>query len=102
MTTRKTAPESKRGHENRAELPADEPAGFVYRVPGPGGQGEMWLAESFNGHVAHGRTPAGALEGLRAGMEALAASEGLALADWLARQEVAHARVVGMRELLQA
>jgi hypothetical protein len=84
------------------KLPADEPAAFVYRVPGPGGEGEMWLAQSLGGHVAHGRTPASAVAGLKSGLEALAASEGLPLADWLARQEVVHARVVGMSELLQA
>ena len=94
------APDVGRGHEDVSQLPADEPAAFVYRIPGPGGQGEMWLAESFNGHVAHGRTVAGAVERLRAGMEALAASYGLTLTDWLAKQEVVHARVVGMRELL--
>jgi len=101
VTTRNTAPKSERG-EDLSKLPADEPAAFVYRIPGPGGQGEMWLAESFNGHVSHGRTVAGAVERLRAGMEALAASYGLTLTDWLAKQEVVHARVVGMRELLQA
>ncbi|HEX5136516.1 MAG TPA: hypothetical protein VFY93_06070 [Planctomycetota bacterium] len=99
MTTRKTAPRPERGPTSASS--ADEPAAFLYRVAGPGGHGEMWLAESFNGHVAHGRTAAGAVERLKAGMEALAASEGLALTDWLARQEVVHARVVGMRELLQ-
>ena len=99
MTTRKMAPRPER---QATELPADEPAAFVYRIPGPGGQGEMWLAESLNGHIAHGRTVAGAIEGLKAGMEALATSEGLTFAEWFARQEVVHARVVGMRELLQA
>jgi hypothetical protein len=82
-------------------LAADEPAGFLYKVPGPGGQGDMWLAESFNGHIAHGRAPETAVERLRAGMEALATADGLSLAEWLAKQEVVHARVVGMRELLQ-
>ncbi|MFI5403311.1 MAG: hypothetical protein ACHQ1G_10265 [Planctomycetota bacterium] len=102
MTTRKTAAETERRREDPSKLSADEPAGFIYRVPGPGGQGEMWLAESLNGHIAHGRTPTGAVEGLRAGMEALAVSEGLSFTDWLARQKVVHARVVGLRELLQA
>jgi len=102
VTTRKTTPNLERGSDGSSKPVADEPAGLVYRVPAPGGQGEMWLAESLNGHVAHGRTAAGAVERLKAGMEALAASEGLALSDWLSRQEAVHARVVGMRELLQA
>jgi hypothetical protein len=102
VTTRKAASKPERGSDDPSRPLADEPAAFVYRVAGPGGQGEMWLAESFNGHIAHGRTAAGAVERLRAAMEALAACEGLALTDWLARQEVVRARVVSMRELLQA
>jgi hypothetical protein len=102
VTTRKTAAKPVRGSDGPSKPLADEPAAIVYRVPAPGGQGEMWLAESFNGQVAHGRTAAAAVERLRAGMEALAACEGIELADWLAKQEAVHARVVGMRELLQA
>ncbi len=102
MTIRKTARKLEPQPDDASKFPADEPAAFVFRVPGPGGVGEMWLAQSFNGHVAHGRTVAGAVERLKGGMEALAASEGLSFTEWLARQEVVHARVVGMRELLQA
>lgn len=101
MTTRKSAQETVRGYQERS-VTADEPAAFVYRVPGPGGEGQMWMAHSLAGHIAHGRTAAGAVERLKAGMEALAASEGLAFEDWFRRQETAHARFVGMRELLQA
>ena len=102
MRTSKTAPKVARGSDDRSPLPADAPAAFVYRMPGPGVEGPMWIAHSLAGHVAHGRTAAGAVERLKAGMEALAASEGLAFEDWFHRQEAAHARVVGMRELLQA
>ncbi len=101
MTTRRSAQKTVRAHQGRPAT-ADEPAAFVYRVPGPGGEGRMWMAHSLAGHVAHGRTAAGAVERLKAGMEALAASEGLAFEDWFHRQETAHARFVGMRELLQA
>ncbi len=56
--------------------------GFVYRVAGPGGKGTMWIARSATGHVAHGRTPEGAAERLRSGMEALAAASGLSNRRW--------------------
>jgi len=46
--------------------------GFVYRVPGPGGDDFRWIARSVHGHVAQGKTPEGAARNLEAGMKALA------------------------------
>ena len=56
--------------------------GFAYAVPGPGGEGEMWIARSVTGQIAHGRTPEGAVERLRACLEALALAEGLTPQKW--------------------
>lgn len=76
--------------------------GFVYPVLGPGGEGEMWLARSVTGRVAHGRTPEGAVERLRASMEALAAVEGKNLTEWRRSQAPGRSRFLRMSELLQA
>jgi hypothetical protein len=76
--------------------------GFVYPVPGPGGEGESWLARSVTGRVAHGRTPEGAIERLRASMAALALVEGKSLKDWREAQTPNRSRFLRMSELLQA
>ena len=75
--------------------------GFVYPVLGPGGEGEMWIARSVTGRVAHGRTPEGAVERLRSSMEALAHVEGKSLRDWRESQGPARSRFLRMSELLQ-
>ena len=75
----------------------------VYRVPGPGDEGEMWIARTVTGQVAHGRTPEGAIERLRACVEALAAAEGTTVQRWCRTHRNASAvRFVRRRELLQA
>jgi hypothetical protein len=76
--------------------------GFVYPVLGPGGEGEMWIARSVTGRVAHGRTPEGAIERLRASMAALAKVEGVSLEDWLRMQSPTRSRFLRTSELLQA
>ena len=80
----------------------EELEAFVYRVPGPGGEGWMWIAQSVTGHVAHGRTPEGAAERLHAGLEALATASGETLESWRGSQPTDRAYFVRRSELLQA
>ena len=80
----------------------EEPEAFVYRVPGPSGEGWMWIAHSLTGHVAHGRTPEGAVELLHAGLEALATASGETLESWRGSQPADCAYFVRRGELLQA
>jgi hypothetical protein len=77
--------------------------GFVYRVAGPGGEGEMWIARTVTGQVAHGRTRDGAVERLRACVEALALSAGKSPGSWRDAQRVSDSvQLLRRRELLQA
>jgi len=78
------------------------PDGFLYRVPGPGGDGWMWIIHSTTGQAAHGRTPEGALDCLKGGMAALAHAAGQSPAEWLAEQRSDTTRVLRKGELLQA
>ena len=80
-----------------------EPEGLVYRVPGPGGQGDMWIARTVTGQVAHGRTRDGAVERLRACVEALAFAEGMSPRRWRRAQRSTNSiHLLRRRELLQA
>jgi hypothetical protein len=79
-----------------------KPDGFLYRVPGPGGDGWMWIIHSTTGHVSHGRTPESALENLRGGMAALAQACGQPPSEWLESQRSDTTRVLRKGELLQA
>jgi hypothetical protein len=62
----------------------------TYLRPGPAGNDSMWIARSVTtGHVAHGRTEASALEGLRMGIHGLltlAHEEGVSPWAWRAAQ----------------
>lgn len=78
------------------------PAGLVYRVPGPSGSGYRWIARSVHGHVAHGRTPEGAVRSLGAGMKALAEAAGQPLDEWYGTQTTEGARFLKTGELVQA
>ena len=75
---------------------------FVYRVLGPDGKEHRWIARSVHGPVAHGKTPARAVENLNAGMEALAEAAGVSLDDWKRRQATDRAHFVRAGELVQA
>ena len=76
--------------------------GFVYRVPGPGGTGYRWIARSVHGHVAHGRTPEGAVRSLGTGLRALAQAAGQPFAQWYRTQTTNGARFLRAGELVQA
>jgi hypothetical protein len=76
--------------------------GFVYRVPGPGGQGYRWIARSIHGHVAHGRTPESAVERLGVGMNALARAAGVSFEEWRRSQRTDSSRFLRAGELVQA
>ncbi len=89
-------------NENVSETPEATPEAFVYRVPGPGGDGWMWIAHSVTGHAAHGRTPEGAAERLHAGLEALATVSGDTVESWRRSQPADRAYFVSRGELLQA
>lgn len=78
------------------------PDGFLFRVPGPAGDGWMWIIHSTTGQVCHGRTPESALENLKGGMIALARAAGQSPAEWLAEQRSDTTRVLRKGELLQA
>ena len=76
--------------------------GFVYRVPAPGGDGEMWLARNVTGQIAHGRTREGAVERLKACVEALAAAKGMSPRQWRsAQKKTNHVHFLRRGELLQ-
>lgn len=79
-----------------------KPDGFLHRVPGPGGDGWMWIIRSTTGHVSHGRTPESALENLKGGMAALAQACDQSPAEWLEKQRSDTTRVLRKGELLQA
>jgi len=61
----------------------ETPEGIVYRVPGPGGAGHMWIARASSGQVAHGRTAESAAERLKAVIMALAVESGASGAEWI-------------------
>ena len=79
-----------------------KPDGFMYRVPGPGGDGWMWIVHSTTGHVSHGRTPESAVENLKGGLAALAQAAGQSPEEWLKTQRSTTTRVLRKGELLQA
>ena len=81
---------------------AQQPAGFLYRVPGPGDTGPMWIARDTTGQVAHGRTPEAAVERLASLILALAEEKGLTAGEWMARHRDDNARAVMRGELRQA
>jgi hypothetical protein len=79
-----------------------KPDGFLHRVPGPGGDGWMWIIHSTTGHVSHGRTPESALENLKGGMATLARACGQSAAEWLEKQRSEATRVLRKGESLRA
>ena len=80
----------------------DRLEGFVYRVPGPGGNGHRWIARSVHGHVAHGRTPESAVRSLGAGLRGLAQAAGQPFMQWYQAQSTDGARFLRAGELVQA
>ena len=88
--------------DTNAELTEKKLEGFVYRVPGPEGEGDRWIARSVHGHVAHGRTPESAALGLDAGCSALAHASGQTFAQWQLAQNTDGARFLRAGELVLA
>ncbi len=96
-----------KGHPNTSADPNPEMAqkkldGFVYRVPGPEGKEDRWIARSVHGHVAHGRSPESAARNLEAGLRALAEASGQTFAEWQFAQNTDGARFLQAGELVQA
>jgi len=87
------------GNSHRTQ---EAPEGIVYRVPGPGGDGHMWIARASSGQVAHGRTAESAIERLNAVIMALAVESGLSVAEWIDNEGSQGFRFVRKGELLQA
>jgi len=86
----------------RSETTSHAPDGCVYRVPGPDGQSDRWIARSVHGPVAHGMTPESAAANLMAGMTALARASGQTLAQWHSTHGSNEIRFLRSGELVQA
>jgi len=77
--------------------------GLVYQVAGPGGEGDVGIARTVTGQIAHGRTLEAAVERLRACVEALASAAGVSPQEWRRSQRTTkRVHFLRRRELLQA
>lgn len=85
----------------KARARSEKLAGFLYRIPGPGGNDRRWIARSVHGHVAHGKTPEAAARNLAAGLAALAKASGQTLTRWWSEQRSDSIRVLRAGELVQ-